>query len=506
MNWGVYEALLTGVNKYSTEFGRIWLSIVFIFRILVYAVTATRVWGDDQRDFECNTRQPGCNNVCYDHYFPVSHVRLWALQLILVTCPSLLVVMHVAYRENRERKHREKLGEKSKKLYQDVGKKRGGLWWTYLLSLLIKAAVDSTFIYVFYRLYENFFLSRLVKCTLTPCPNSVDCFISRPSEKNIFTLFMIITSAVCVFLNLLEAAYLIVKKCRMARHTQKEISIKGAHLDHCVSVIEKHTMNWGIFQGLLSGASHFSTAFGRIWLSVVFVFRLLVYVVAAERVWGDEQGEFDCNTKQPGCTNVCYDYYFPVSHIRLWALQLILVTCPSLLVLMHVAYREDRERKHREKQGENCGRLYLNTGKKRGGLWWTYLISLVIKCAVDSVFLYVFHRIYENYSLPRLIKCSLDPCPNIVDCFISRPTEKNIFTLFMVVTSIICILLNLCEIGYLVTKRCRECLTHIDKRQSKNVIAYLQKQEMFHVNNKMNEELDQLHPCIHVIPAETDIK
>ncbi|CAJ0940166.1 unnamed protein product [Ranitomeya imitator] len=185
-------------------------------RILVYAVAASRVWGDDQRDFDCNTRQPGCRNVCYDQYFPVSHIRLWALQLIMVTCPSLLVVMHVAYRDNREKKRREKMGENSGKLYQDIGKKRGGLWWTYLISLLVKAIMDSVFIYVFYRLYENFFLPRVVKCTLPPCPNIVDCFVSRPSEKNkfIFTLFMIISSGVCVLLNLIEAAYLVGKKCK----------------------------------------------------------------------------------------------------------------------------------------------------------------------------------------------------------------------------------------------------------------------------------------------------
>ncbi|XP_075706613.1 gap junction beta-5 protein-like [Rhinoderma darwinii] len=262
-------------------------------------------------------------------------------------------------------------------------------------------------------------------------------------------------------------------------------------------------MNWGIFQGLLSGASHFSTAFSRLWMSVVFVFRLLVYVVAAERVWADDQGEFDCNTKQPGCTNVCYDYYFPVSHIRLWALQLILVTCPSLLVLMHVAYREDRERKHREKQGEDCGRLYINTGKKRGGLWWTYLFSLIVKASVDSVFLYIFHLIYKDFSLPNIVKCTLPPCPNIVDCFISRPTEKNIFTLFMVATTVVCIVLNLCEIGYLISKRCCEYLTQ--RNQSNNVIAYLQKQDMFHANNKVNEVIDMM-PHIHVTPPETKLK
>ncbi|KAE8624498.1 hypothetical protein XENTR_v10005965 [Xenopus tropicalis] len=268
-------------------------------------------------------------------------------------------------------------------------------------------------------------------------------------------------------------------------------------------------MNWAIFQGLLSGVSTYSTAFGRIWLSVVFIFRLMVYVVAAERVWGDEQGEFDCNTKQPGCTNVCYDYYFPVSHIRLWALQLILVTCPSLLVIMHVAYREERERKHREKQGENCGRLYLDVGKKRGGLWWTYLLSLLAKASVDSVFLYVFHRIYNNYSLPNLVKCSIKPCPNTVDCFISRPTEKNLFTLFMVATTILCIFLNLCEMIYLIAKRCRECLGHRNiksKTRSNNVYAYIEKQEIFHANNKINEKMSRLNPSIRLTPPQTELK
>ncbi|XP_010008741.1 PREDICTED: gap junction beta-5 protein-like, partial [Nestor notabilis] len=121
-------------------------------------------------------------------------------------------------------------------------------------------------------------------------------------------------------------------------------------------------MNWDLFEQLLSGVNKYSTAFGRIWLSLVFIFRLLVYVP--------------------------------------------------------------------------------NPGKKHGGLWWTYMLSLVFKAGVDIVFLYIFYHLYRNYTLPRLVKCELPPCPNMVDCFISRPTEKNIFTLFMVVTTCICILLS----------------------------------------------------------------
>lgn len=220
-------------------------------------------------------------------------------------------------------------------------------------------------------------------------------------------------------------------------------------------------MNWAFLQGLLSGVNKYSTAFGRIWLSVVFLFRVMVFVVAAEKVWGDEQKDFTCNTAQPGCHNVCYDHLYPISHVRLWALQLIFVTCPSLLVVLHVAYREERERKHRAKYGDGCQRLYQNTGKKRGGLWWTYVFSLLFKMGVDATFVYLLYYLYEGYDFQSLMKCQEKPCPNVVDCFISRATEKRIFTIFMVVTSLVCILLSLMEILYLVAKRCFEGMQRI---------------------------------------------
>lgn len=57
MNWSGLENMLSGVNKYSTAFGRIWLSMVFVFRVMVFVVAAQRVWGDEGKDFVCNTRQ-----------------------------------------------------------------------------------------------------------------------------------------------------------------------------------------------------------------------------------------------------------------------------------------------------------------------------------------------------------------------------------------------------------------------------------------------------------------
>lgn len=102
---------------------------------------------------------------------------------------------------------------------------------------------------------------------------------------------------------------------------------------------------------------------------------------------------------QPGCTNICYDNIFPISHIRIWALQLIFVTCPSLMVMAHVKFREGKDAKYVAlHQGSH---LYANPGKKRGGLWWTYLLSLVFKAGFDSAFLYILYRIYHGYDLPK---------------------------------------------------------------------------------------------------------
>lgn len=35
MNWAFLRGVLNGVNKYFTALGHIWLSMVFIFRVLV---------------------------------------------------------------------------------------------------------------------------------------------------------------------------------------------------------------------------------------------------------------------------------------------------------------------------------------------------------------------------------------------------------------------------------------------------------------------------------------
>lgn len=238
MNWGFLENILSGVNKYSTVIGRIWLSVVFLFRILVYVAAAEQVWKDEMKEFVCNTRQPGCETACFNHFFPISQVRLWALQLILVSTPSLLVALHVAYREHREAKHK-------KQLYKDKATIDGGLFFTYIASLVFKTVFEVGSLLIFYFVYNGFELPMLLRCNQSPCPNTVDCFIGKATEKKIFLYIMACTSVLCIFLNSVELLYIIWKqvvKCVIRHHVpvEKRLSSRyhsqGSNINRYISV------------------------------------------------------------------------------------------------------------------------------------------------------------------------------------------------------------------------------------------------------------------------------
>ena len=107
--------------------------------------------------------------------------------------------------------------------------------------------------------------------------------------------------------------------------------------------------DWNFLGGILEEVHIHSTMIGKMWLTILFIFRMLVLGVAAEDVWNDEQSGFICNTEQPGCRNVCYDQAFPISLIRYWVLQVIFVSSPSLVYMGHALYRLrvlEKQRQH----------------------------------------------------------------------------------------------------------------------------------------------------------------
>ncbi|TKS75778.1 Gap junction alpha-10 protein [Collichthys lucidus] len=243
-DWNLLGGILEEVHIHSTIVGKIWLTILFIFRMLVLGVAAEDVWDDEQSEFVCNTEQPGCKNVCYDQAFPISLIRYWVLQIIFVSSPSLVYMGHALYRLRtlEKERHRKKaclkaelegtdILEDHKRIERELRKLdeqkkvrkaplRGSLLRTYVFHILTRSVVEVGFIIGQCALY-GIGLSPLYKCERLPCPNSVDCFVSRPTEKNIFMVFMLVIAGVSLFLNLLEIFHLGVKEIKESLYGYK---------------------------------------------------------------------------------------------------------------------------------------------------------------------------------------------------------------------------------------------------------------------------------------------
>ncbi|KAM4805498.1 gap junction alpha-5 protein [Urocitellus parryii] len=228
-DWSFLGEFLEEVHKHSTVIGKVWLTVLFIFRMLVLGTAAESSWGDEQADFQCDTLQPGCENVCYDQAFPISHIRYWVLQIIFVSTPSLVYMGHAMHHVRTEEKRRLReaggareghpAAEKAElSCWEEMNGRvvlQGTLLHTYVCTILIRTAMEVAFIVGQYLLY-GVFLSTLHVCRRSPCPHPVNCYVSRPTEKNVFIVFMLAVAALSLLLSLAELYHLGWRKMRHA--------------------------------------------------------------------------------------------------------------------------------------------------------------------------------------------------------------------------------------------------------------------------------------------------
>ncbi|XP_062974751.1 gap junction gamma-1 protein-like [Elgaria multicarinata webbii] len=242
MSWSFLTRLLEEINQHSTFVGKVWLTVLIVFRIVLTAVGGESIYYDEQSKFVCNTQQPGCENVCYDAFAPLSHVRFWIFQIIMIATPSVMYLGFALHRLSRQppRKRRapvvhrgavrdyeeaEDNGEEDPMIFEEVeperevkepesqkhdGRRRiknDGLMTAYVLQLLCRSVFEVGFLFGQYVLYRFEVIPSYV-CTRSPCPHTVDCFVSRPTEKTIFLLIMYAVSCLCLLLNVCELFHL----------------------------------------------------------------------------------------------------------------------------------------------------------------------------------------------------------------------------------------------------------------------------------------------------------
>jgi len=285
---------------------------------------------------------------------------------------------------------------------------------------------------------------------------------------------------------------------------------------------------WTLLKRLLDAVHQHSTMIGRLWLTVMVIFRLLVVAVATEDVYADEQEMFVCNTLQPGCTTVCYDAFAPISQPRFWVFHIISVSTPSLCFIIYtwhnlsklpqntghkpsrpgpdpVVPREavardgardgGQEAYDRSCDSDSCsirshkhlghsvadvleglvsqGLQKVATGRvaqprphdygeasaeaprvSEGVLSKCYVFHVCVRAVLEVGFVSAQWMLF-GFRVPVRFLCPSAPCTQPVDCYVSRPTEKTIFLVFMFCVGLFCILLNLLELNHLGWKKIR---------------------------------------------------
>lgn len=188
---------------------------MIFLRILILLFAGYPLYQDEQERFVCNTIQPGCVNVCYDLFSPVSLFRFWLVQLIALCLPYVTFVVYVLHKvSNNLVVDLNPLGkvktlplyktrqEPSNKVVTEYG-------WTrcftgaYILHLMIRTFLEAGFGAAHYYLF-GFYIPRRFLCQHPPCTTQVDCYISRPTEKTLVLNFMLGVAALSLFLNVLD--------------------------------------------------------------------------------------------------------------------------------------------------------------------------------------------------------------------------------------------------------------------------------------------------------------
>ncbi|XP_026801222.3 gap junction gamma-1 protein-like [Pangasianodon hypophthalmus] len=271
MSWTFLTRLLDEISNHSTFVGKIWLTLFIVFRIVLTVVGGETIYHDEQSKFVCNSLQPGCENVCYDAFAPLSHVRFWVFQIITISTPSIMylgfAVHKIArmtdddyqpqgckrakqgashsYKETGEvgeevpmiteeielsEKEKKELTEFQSRSMKHDGRRRihrDGLMNVYALHLILRSAFEAAFLFGQYMLY-GFEVAPSYVCQRSPCPHTVDCFVSRPTEKTVFLLVMYVVSAFCLALTVLEMLHLGIGELRdsMCKRSQRRCPLQ----------------------------------------------------------------------------------------------------------------------------------------------------------------------------------------------------------------------------------------------------------------------------------------
>ncbi|KAF0028306.1 hypothetical protein F2P81_019393 [Scophthalmus maximus] len=234
--------IFISVNHSITLMGKVWLIVMILLRILLLLLAGYPLYQDEQERFVCNTIQPGCANVCYDLFSPISLFRFWLVQLVTLCLPFLIFVVYVVHKVANGltvdlnssghvrdmpllKTHQEPFSKTNGNEMPQVPERSLARHFTgaYILHLMLRTLLEAGFGAAHYYLF-GLYVPRRFLCQHPPCTTQVDCYISRPTEKTLMLNFMLGVAALSLFLNVLDFICAIKRSVR--QKSKKKMSLE----------------------------------------------------------------------------------------------------------------------------------------------------------------------------------------------------------------------------------------------------------------------------------------
>ncbi|KAJ8388135.1 hypothetical protein AAFF_G00146260 [Aldrovandia affinis] len=240
--------------------------------------------------------------------------------------------------------------------------------------------------------------------------------------------------------------------------------------------------------------NHNITIVGKIWLVLMILLRVLILLLAGYPLYQDEQERFVCNTIQPGCANVCYDVFAPLSVFRFWLVQLATLCLPYIVFVVHVVhkvtlglaaegyapnriksgslYKVHQEPFRRASASKTA--ILAEQGRVRS-FTAAYVVHLLLRILLEAGFGAAHYYLF-GFRIPKRFLCHQAPCTTTVDCYISRPTEKTVMLNFMLGASALSFLLNFADLICAVKRSVGQ------RRKNKMVVGKVYEEEQYYLS------------------------
>jgi len=95
------------IFSYFNGFGRFYIQIQILCRVLVCSVFLDDLFGDPE--LTCDTKQVGCEQNCINRFAPINHQKLWEFELFLILCCLILFSAFAMFNRYAYRKWQAKL-------------------------------------------------------------------------------------------------------------------------------------------------------------------------------------------------------------------------------------------------------------------------------------------------------------------------------------------------------------------------------------------------------------